>query len=85
MNYFLNNSQPQKPISDQDLMALALQNMKNTKAQLKKKRRKHVVAVPLSDLKKHREIIKKTVYAKILMLANIDIIRSHYFWVNATL
>ena len=78
MNYFLDNPQPQKPMSDEDLMALALQNKKNTKAQRKKKRWKDVVAVPVSDLKKHRNIVTKTVYAKILIPGNIDIILSHY-------
>ena len=79
MNYFINNPQPQKPMSDEDLMALALQNKKNTKAQRKKKRWKDVVAVPLINLKKHRDIVTKTVYAKILILGNIDVILSHYF------
>ena len=37
-----------------------------------------MVAVPLSDLKKHRDIVMKTLCAKILMLVSIDIILSHY-------
>ena len=37
MNYFLNNPKTQKPLSDEELMALALQNKEKAKAQRKKK------------------------------------------------
>ena len=37
MNHFSNNPKPQKSMSDEDLMALAPQNKKNTEAQRKKK------------------------------------------------
>ena len=37
MNYFLNNPKTQKPLSDEELMALALQNKKKAKVQRKKK------------------------------------------------
>ena len=37
MDYFLNNPQPQKPLSDEELMALALQNKEKATAQHKKK------------------------------------------------
>jgi hypothetical protein len=37
MNYFLNNPKTRKPLSDGELMALALQNKEKAKAQRKKK------------------------------------------------
>ena len=37
MNYFLNNPQTQKPLSDEELMPLALQNKEKAQAQRKKK------------------------------------------------
>ena len=40
MNYFLNNPQQQETMSDEDLMALALQNKEKAKAQRKKKEMK---------------------------------------------
>ena len=40
MNYFLNNPQTQKPMSDEELMALASQNEEKAQAQRKKKEMK---------------------------------------------
>jgi hypothetical protein len=37
MNYFLNKPQTQKPMSDEELMALALQNKERAQVQRKKK------------------------------------------------
>ena len=37
MNYFLNNPMPKKPMSDEELMNLALQNKEKANAQRKKK------------------------------------------------
>ena len=36
MNYFLNNPHSQKPLSDEELMALALENKKKAQAKQKK-------------------------------------------------
>lgn len=52
MNYFLDNPQPQKPMSDEDLMALALQNKKNTKTQRKKKKMKGCGCCPIDQPEK---------------------------------
>ena len=40
MNYFLNNPKTQKPLSDEELMALALENKEKAEAQYKKKEMK---------------------------------------------
>ena len=40
MNYFLNNPHPQNPLSDEELMALALENKEKAKAKQKKKEMK---------------------------------------------
>ena len=47
MNYFLNNPPTQKPLSDEELMALALENKENAKAQYKKKKMKGCGCCPV--------------------------------------
>ena len=47
MNYFLNNPQTQKPLSDEELMALALENKEKAKAQQKKKEMKGCGCCPV--------------------------------------
>jgi hypothetical protein len=47
MNYFLNNPKTQKPMSDEELMALALQNKERAKAQFKKKEMKSCGCCPV--------------------------------------
>ena len=47
MNYFLNNPQTQKPLSDEELMALALQNKEKAKAQRKKEKVKGCGCCPV--------------------------------------
>ncbi len=47
MKYFLNNPMPKKPMSDEDLMALALQNKEKAKAQRKKKEMKGCGCCPV--------------------------------------
>ena len=47
MNYFLNNPKTQKPLSDEELMALALQNKEKAKAQRKKKEVKKCGCCPV--------------------------------------
>jgi hypothetical protein len=47
MNYFLNKPQMQKSISDEELMALALQNKERARAQRKKKERKSCGCCPV--------------------------------------
>ena len=49
MNYFLNNPHPQKPLSDEELMALALENKEKTKAQQKKKEMKGCGCCPVDQ------------------------------------
>ena len=47
MNYFLNNPKTQKPMSDEELMALALQNKERAQAQRKKKEMKSCGCCPV--------------------------------------
>ena len=47
MNYFLNNPQTQKPMSDEELMTLALQNKEKAKDQRKKKEMKSCRCCPV--------------------------------------
>jgi hypothetical protein len=47
MNYFLNKPQTQKPMSDEDLFALALQNKERAQAQSKKKEMKSCGCCPV--------------------------------------
>ena len=47
MNYFLNNPQTQKPMSDEELMALALQNKERAQVQRKKKEMKSCGCCPV--------------------------------------
>ena len=47
MNYFLNNPQTQKPLSDEELMALALENKEKAKARHKKKEMKGCGGCPV--------------------------------------
>ncbi|MDC1383493.1 hypothetical protein N8500_08390 [Candidatus Puniceispirillum sp.] len=47
MNYFLNNPKMQKPLSDEELMALASQNKEKAKAQRKKKEMKSCGCCPV--------------------------------------
>ena len=49
MNYFLNNPKTQKPFSDGELMALALQNKEKAKAQRKKKEVKGFGCCPVDQ------------------------------------
>ena len=70
---------PKKPMSDEELMNLALQNKEKAKAQRKKKRWKDVVAVPLIRPKTLREVLLKMIYTKIFIFVIIGIILSHYF------
>ena len=50
MNFFLNNPQPQKPLSDEELMALALENKEKAKAKQKKKEMKGCGCCPVDPL-----------------------------------
>ena len=50
MNYFLNNPHPQKPLSDEELMALALENKEKAKAKQKKKETKGCGCCPVDPL-----------------------------------
>jgi hypothetical protein len=47
MNYFLNNPQTQKPLSNEKLMSLALRNKEKAKAQRKKKELKGCGCCPV--------------------------------------
>ena len=47
MNYFLHNPQTQKLMSDEELMALALQNKERAQAQRKKKEMKSCGCCPV--------------------------------------
>ena len=47
MNYFLNNPKPQKPMSDEELMALAAENKEKAKTQRKKKEMKGCGCCPV--------------------------------------
>ena len=56
MNYFLNNPQTQKLMSDEELMALALQNKERAQAQRKKKEMKSCGCCPVDpsgDAQRH--------------------------------
>ena len=79
MNYFLNKPQTQKLMSDEELMALALQNKERAQAQRKKKRWKAVAAAPLIHLRTPRDDLENMIYAKILIFVIIGIILSYYF------
>jgi len=50
MNYFLNTPQPQKPLSDEELMALALENTEKAKAKQRKKEIKGCGCCPVDPL-----------------------------------
>ena len=47
MNYFLNNPQTQKPLSDEELIALAFENKEKAEAQQKKKEMKGCGCCPV--------------------------------------
>jgi hypothetical protein len=47
MNYFFNNPQTQKPMSDEELMTLALQNKEKARDQRKKKEMKSCGCCPV--------------------------------------
>jgi hypothetical protein len=49
MNHFLNKPQTRKPMSDEELMALALQNKEKAKAQRKKKEMKSCGCCPVDS------------------------------------
>ena len=50
MNYFLNNPQTRKPLSNEELMALALENKEKAKAKQKKKEMKGCGCCPVDPL-----------------------------------
>ena len=50
MNYCLNNPHPRKPLSDEELIALALENKEKAKAKQKKKEMKGCGCCPVDPL-----------------------------------